>query len=275
MPTLFPGQDALASPAGVPQAAGQKQQARGGPQLQEGRYQPTSTKEQIPPYQPAISVFVPLSLDLTDASTLPKDRVERLQKILGSIEAQQAGSRANLLYMHEREKQRILAQAEEAEQALQRQQEQRQQRRDSGSSLDIAGDWRRGPAAGSGSRMPAARSPTPTMQPALSSVETDRTTWNMSVPACPGTEYNMQDNNIRVPDAPPRASTGAATPRGLAADALIQNVEDTLDQLRSLDAHIQTLRQTYNAHLDKERAQVESIGKRPEERGRERGPRRM
>ena len=71
--------------------------------------------EKIPPINIAPSIFVPLREDILN-SELPRDRVERLKRILKTVDCQREGVRENLLYMFEREKKRIMMQAAEMEQ---------------------------------------------------------------------------------------------------------------------------------------------------------------
>ncbi|KAL2017800.1 hypothetical protein VTK56DRAFT_1663 [Thermocarpiscus australiensis] len=72
--------------------------------------------ERIPPLlNISPSIFVPLREDILN-SELPRDRVERLKRILKTIDYQREGVKENILYMVEREKKRIMLWAAETEQ---------------------------------------------------------------------------------------------------------------------------------------------------------------
>ena len=72
--------------------------------------------EKIPPITGlAVSSFVPFDDDPTLPVDPPADRVERLKKILHSIELQRVGVRENLIYIFKREKARIVMEAQEQE----------------------------------------------------------------------------------------------------------------------------------------------------------------
>lgn len=124
--------------------------------------------ERIPPLNNiAPSIFVPLEDD-TLGSEPPRDRVERLKRILETIDYQREGVKENLLYMFEREKKRIIMEAAEIEQAL-------------------------GP---------------PQIKPGLSPSEVDDIIANMEAPAVAGLDYNitnMPDFNPNE-ETPPDAS---------------------------------------------------------------------
>ncbi|KAK4205618.1 hypothetical protein QBC40DRAFT_217 [Triangularia verruculosa] len=75
-------------------------------------------KEKIPRLTNlAGNIFVPLNIDLTTA-TPPQGRMQRLEHILRTIDCHRQGSRENLLYMFDREKQRIINEAQLLEQQL-------------------------------------------------------------------------------------------------------------------------------------------------------------
>lgn len=75
-----------------------------------------TTASKIPPLTTIVpSIFVPLEEDLTQPIDLPRDRVERLKWILDTIESQRTGVLENMLYLIERERDRILAEALENE----------------------------------------------------------------------------------------------------------------------------------------------------------------
>ncbi|GAB1313039.1 Transcriptional regulatory protein RXT2 N-terminal domain-containing protein [Madurella fahalii] len=124
--------------------------------------------EKIPPLRNiAPSIFVPLQEDILKAE-LPRDRVERLKKILKTVDYQREGVKENLMYMFEREKKRIMMQAAETEQTL-------------------------GP---------------PKTRPGLPQDEVDEIIRNMEAPAQPGVDYNIRDMpqlDLRLP-IPPDAS---------------------------------------------------------------------
>lgn len=72
----------------------------------------TSPDENVPPFNHLISaIFVPLKQDLLTPIEPPKDRVERLQRMQASLDANEKAVRANLEWMCEREARRCLAQA--------------------------------------------------------------------------------------------------------------------------------------------------------------------
>jgi hypothetical protein len=109
--------------------------------------------DKIPPLSNiAPSVFVPLREDILNTD-LPRDRVERLKRILSTIDYQREGVKENLLYMFEREKRRIMQEAAEMEQA-------------------------QGP---------------PLIRPALHPSEVDTIIANMEAPAAPGMDYNIRN----------------------------------------------------------------------------------
>ncbi|KAK0741714.1 hypothetical protein B0T21DRAFT_399688 [Apiosordaria backusii] len=81
-------------------------------------HHPQNDKPKIPPLRNlAGSMFVPLTIDLTKA-TPPQGRMQRLEHILETIEFHRQGSRENLLYMFDREKQRMINEAQELEKTL-------------------------------------------------------------------------------------------------------------------------------------------------------------
>lgn len=124
--------------------------------------------EKIPRLQNiAPSIFVPLQEDILDAKP-PRDRVERLQRILNTINCQRDGVKENLMHMLEREKKRIMMEAAEMEQA-------------------------QGPSK---------------VRPSLPQDEVDEIIRNMEAPAQPGVDYNIRDMpevNSSTP-IPPNAS---------------------------------------------------------------------
>ncbi|KAL2136708.1 hypothetical protein VTI74DRAFT_2119 [Chaetomium olivicolor] len=109
--------------------------------------------EKIPPLTNiAPSIFVPLQEDILN-SAIPRDRVERLKRILETIDYQKQGVKENLMYMFEREKWRIMQQAAEVEMA-------------------------QGP---------------PRIRPGLPPDEVDEIIANMEAPAKPDKNYNIRD----------------------------------------------------------------------------------
>lgn len=77
---------------------------------------PAWSSNRIPPLTHlGPSVFVPIEEDLTEPVDLPRDRVDRLKWILNTIESQRTGVSENLMYIFERERDRILAEAQERE----------------------------------------------------------------------------------------------------------------------------------------------------------------
>ncbi|KAH6622987.1 hypothetical protein F5144DRAFT_582060 [Chaetomium tenue] len=114
----------------------------------------------------APSIFVPLQDDLLTQEP-PRNRIERLKRILQTIDYQREGVKENLLYMFEREKTRIVREAAEIEKA-------------------------QGP---------------PSIKPGLALSEIDDIIANMEAPAQPGRDYNVRDVPLPVPMmVPPNAS---------------------------------------------------------------------
>lgn len=114
----------------------------------------------------APSIFVPLRDDIFTAEP-PRDRIERLKRILQTIDYQRVGIKENLLYMFEREKRRIVLEAAEIEQ-------------------------QQGP---------------PKITPGLAPNEVDEIIANMESPAEPGKDYNVRDmpNWLQATPVPPDA----------------------------------------------------------------------
>jgi hypothetical protein len=109
--------------------------------------------ERIPPLTNiAPAIFVPLRDDILNLEP-PRDRVERLKRILETIDYQREGVKENLMYMFEREKKRMMQEAAETEQA-------------------------RGP---------------PKIRPGLPPSEVDEIIGNMETPAEPDRDYNLQE----------------------------------------------------------------------------------
>lgn len=70
----------------------------------------------IPPLTNIVpSIFVPIDEDFTEPADLPRDRVDRLKWILKTIETQRKGVTENMVYLFEKERDRILAEAREKE----------------------------------------------------------------------------------------------------------------------------------------------------------------
>lgn len=113
---------------------------------------PTASRKIPPLNNIATSIFVPLRDDIL-TSELPRDRVERLKRILQTIDYQRDGVKENLLYMFEREKTRIILHASEVEQAQ----------------------------------------GLPKIRPGLAPNEVDDVIANMEAPAQPGIDYNIRD----------------------------------------------------------------------------------
>jgi hypothetical protein len=122
--------------------------------------------ERIPPLNNiAPSIFVPLKDDLL-GSEPPGDRVERLRRILKTIDYMRSGVKENLLYMFEREKRRIILEAAEIEQAQ----------------------------------------GAPKLKPDLSPGEVDNIIANMEAPALPGMDYDIRSTPDFTYEIPPNAS---------------------------------------------------------------------
>ncbi len=127
---------------------------------------PPDGPEPIPPLvNIAPSIFVPLRDDIF-ATDLPRDRLQRLEHILKTIDYQRQGVKENLLYMFSREKTRIVQLAAEQEQA---------------------------------------QGPRPRINAALAPAEVDAVIANMEAPAAQGMDYNIRDMPplaLRTPVAP-------------------------------------------------------------------------
>ncbi|KAK3293272.1 uncharacterized protein B0H64DRAFT_403904 [Chaetomium fimeti] len=114
----------------------------------------------------APSIFVPLQDDFLTIEP-PRDRIERLKRILQTIDCQREGVKENLLYMFEREKKRIVLEATEIEEAQ----------------------------------------GLPDINPGLAPSEVDEIIANMEAPAMPGRDYNVRDMPRPGPaPVPPNAS---------------------------------------------------------------------
>ncbi|KAK3343884.1 hypothetical protein B0T25DRAFT_555495 [Lasiosphaeria hispida] len=99
------------------------------------------------------SIFVPLRDSDWEDTAIPRDRVERLRRILESIDYQREGVKENLMYMFEREKQRVILVATE--------------------QLEREGQAR--------------------VNPGLDPREADLIIQNMEAPPEPGYDYNIKD----------------------------------------------------------------------------------
>ncbi|KAG7285111.1 hypothetical protein NEMBOFW57_009731 [Staphylotrichum longicolle] len=129
-------------------------------------HQEGKAPEKIPPLSNiAPSIFVPIQDDFL-GSEPPRDRVERLKRILQSIDYMRSGVKENLMYMFEREKRRIVLEATEMEQAQ----------------------------------------GTPKLKPDLSPREVDDIIANMEAPAAPGMDYDIRTIPATTPTVPPNAS---------------------------------------------------------------------
>ncbi|KAK3320819.1 hypothetical protein B0T19DRAFT_249566 [Cercophora scortea] len=124
--------------------------------------------ELIPPLTNlAPIIFVPFREDITaKRSDAPRDRIERLRRILQSIDFQTQGAKENLLFLFEREKTRIILEAQEREQ-----------------------EWFPNGGVKAGGAHPD---------------EADRIIGYMEAPALPGTDYNIRnmaelDRNRMIP----------------------------------------------------------------------------
>lgn len=142
-----------------------------GPRAQQSEEEPNTEprpSEKIPPLTTiAPGIFVPIQdAMVTDFAEPPRDRVERLRRILRSIDYQREGIKENLLYMIDREKQRLILQAAEIEE-------------DEGTV-----DRPRG----------------------INPWEADMIIQNMQAPAQPGRDYNIKNEQIPIRHAQSRAS---------------------------------------------------------------------
>jgi len=186
--------------------------------------------EKIPPIgNIAPSVFVPIEGDFLADFQPPQDRMDRLKRILQSIDYQRAGVKENLMWLFEREKRRIIQEATEKELSF----------------------------------PPTLREAKPGLRPE----EADRTIWNMESRAKPGVDYNVKDlgmlqrdpNLMRYPPDP--------TLRDRAVAELMALVEKGLSELEGYDNHMQHHKGYYLQFLQKEAARIAEAGLRPEQRG--------
>ncbi|KAK4101022.1 hypothetical protein N658DRAFT_496722 [Parathielavia hyrcaniae] len=99
----------------------------------------------------APAIFVPIPHDMLNSEP-PQNRIERLKRILETIDYQREGVEENLMFMYEREKKRIMLEAAKLEQA-------------------------QGP---------------PKIRPGLPPSELENIIANMETPAQPGGNYNLQ-----------------------------------------------------------------------------------
>ncbi len=184
--------------------------------------------EKIPRLQNiALGIFVPLQDDdLRQNSEPARDRVERLKRKLRSIDYQRAGVKENLMYMFEREKQRIILEAQERE-------------------ADMYPDG------------------LPPKGPGLHPREADLAIANMETPATPGTDYNVR--NVLAIDVnrplPPNLSV-----RERVIEDLVNLVENGATQLNGYEQHIKGIKDYYLGCLEREMAKMDLVGLRPEER---------
>jgi len=188
---------------------------------------PPSGPEPIPPLiNIAPSIFVPLQDDVLTADP-PRDRLQRLEHILRTIDYQRQGVKENLLYMFAREKTRIVQQAAEQERAA---------------AQGAAG---------------------PQINAALAPGEVDALIANMEAPAAAGMDYNIRD----MPPLPLRTPVPRdASLRDRTVAELLNVVEMGLAELQGFDEHMGGIRADYLGRLEREMATIEEVGKRPEER---------
>jgi hypothetical protein len=182
--------------------------------------------EKIPPLNSICScIFVPLRDDLLTTEP-PRDRTERLKRILQSIDYQREGVKENLLYMFEREKTRVVLRAAEMEQ------EQGQ----------------------------------PSIKPGLAPAEVDDIIANMEAPAHPGKDYrdyNLQNLPGWAPFTPIPPDTSL---RERTVMELLNMVERALLDLHGFENVMAGIKNQYLECLEKEMARLDDAGKRPEER---------
>ncbi|KAK4120824.1 hypothetical protein N657DRAFT_648618 [Parathielavia appendiculata] len=111
-----------------------------------------NASETIPPLtNDAPAIFVPIRDDILNSEP-PQNRIERLKRILETIDYQREGVKENLMCMYEREKKRIMLEAAKLEQA-------------------------QGP---------------PRIRPGVPPSELEQIIANMETPAEPGKNYNLQ-----------------------------------------------------------------------------------
>lgn len=179
---------------------------------------------------PLPMMFVPLGEeDLTKESEEPIGRIPRLEGILATLDQQLEGVRQNVVYMVEQEKTRVIKEA---------------------MALD---DTPRGRATNK----------------SMSPQESDAMLRNLAEPAQPELDYTLGE----LPDLRhgergsylPRPPINAS-PRDTAVHDVLIAVEFGWDQLVGYEDHIATLRRHFEECLRKERARMEDVGKKPEER---------
>lgn len=169
--------------------------------------EPAATPEKIQPLKNlAPSIFVPLREEHLERHAEPaRDRVERLHRILESIDHQRAGVRDNLVCLFEREKQRIIAEATEREAQL------------------------GGP---------------PKIRPGLPPDETDAIITCMEAPAQTGVDYDVKAPDLPPLDIHRPLPPGLSV-REKAVEDLMSLVEGSVGQLTGFEAHIAGVMQHY------------------------------
>jgi hypothetical protein len=197
------------------------------------------------------SIFVPLPDIDFDNWEPPRNRVERLEHILKTIDHHNAEIHKNLLYMFEREKRRLVQQAAEYEQFL----------------------------LGS-------QPPDPKSRPGLIPEEIDNVINNMAAPAEKDVDYNVNDieEELRefekrlqeltpgpTPITPAPAPGTSAHVRDETVKALLFMVKQAGKDLYGCEEFLKTTRGKYLDLLEKEKIQLEEVGMRPEERMASRG----
>jgi hypothetical protein len=174
------------------------------------------------------SIFIPLVDDLTEQSDPPRDRIERLRWIIQTIDTHKAYVTQNIMYMLEREKERVtkMAKAIETKQGIE--------------------------------NVPRLNVPPQ---------ETDHVIAMMEAPAQPGVDYNFPNINGPGHSIPPLTQLpGNATPRDATFFELASLVNRGVIELSGYHDHINNIRAKYAERLRREIGNLEEAGKRPEER---------
>lgn len=199
-----------------------------------------------PPIAPLISVapsiFTPMPEGMFDFLAGPnptavdeslRDRVARLRHILATLDYQRAGVRDNMLYMFDREKERLIQWGEGLE------------------------------AARAAAAIPE--------DPSLPNAEVDELIAAMEAPADARVNYSLGREQVGEMAWGIRQRRAQQPQRGLTAretvmEDIFRVVESSLGELVGYDGHIMNIRRMYAERLVKEEALISEAGLRPEER---------
>lgn len=176
-------------------------------------------------------VFVPLDYDITQPREPPRNRIEKLERMIAGIEKQRPGVLENIAYMAERERLAIL--------------------QDYGEKEAMLG----GPPTGPG----------PNLHPS----EVDWMMANMAAAAPAGVDLNVRDDaHFQQIVMPYSLQTQGETPtlREMAAKELLKTVDEAVRNSEGYEAEVEKRIGYYANWLEKEKKTLKEVGKRPEER---------